>query len=87
MRIYKYEVDLTNPCTEMPQAAKILSCAYQGDNLMVWALVNEEAPLVTRDIVIYGTGHPVEEIYGFSFFIGTVFQGPFVWHLFDGGEI
>ena len=42
MTIWKFEVRPYVP-TEMPDAAMILSAAFQGDSLMVWAVVDEVA--------------------------------------------
>jgi hypothetical protein len=74
---------------EMPFGSAILDIQYQealhGDVLTMWALVNPGAHKVKRNILLYGTGQPIEIF--LDSFIATV-QDPngFVWHLFDGGE-
>lgn len=83
--IYKYAVTVTRKQhIIMPRDAKILSAQCQGDCIQLWARVDPSEPLVNRAINVLGTGH---EFFGYpGEFIATVQTGPYVWHLFDGGE-
>ena len=81
--IWKFEV---NPpgLIEMPKGSIILHAAFQNKALKVWVLVDPVQNRVTRKINVYGTGHNIPE--GAGKFISTVFEGPFVWHIFAGEE-
>lgn len=46
---------------EMPQGAEILTVAFQGDNLVLWAKVDTDSPLRQRTFAVYGTGHPIPQ--------------------------
>lgn len=72
---------------KMPADAKILS-ARSSDALGlidIWAIVNPDAPIVTRVIGSVGTGFAkVDNLSAYrDRFIDTVVDGPYVWHLFD----
>ena len=82
--IWKYDVDLTRGLLLIPEHSRILSFQIQNGHRCVWAAVNTEARLVSRRIVIYGTGHELPDDPGV--YIGSAQQGPFVWHAFDEGD-
>lgn len=88
-RIYKYPLRLDSEQTVvMPQGAHILGVQNQAGALTMWALVQVEAPDVKREICVFGTGHEVPatvRAVALSY-VGTVQQGPFIWHVFDNGE-
>ena len=89
MRIFKYPIEITDiQDLILPADSKILSFQFQNGMPCIWALVHTAAgtPDVRRRIHIYGTGHPIIQQ---GQFVGTVQQpnSPFVWHLFDQGEI
>lgn len=81
-KIYKYEIPIEDaPSVPMPIGAQVLSVAASGgDSLLLWALVDTEAPVEDRHLAICGTGHPVREV---GAFIATVQDSPFVWHVFE----
>ena len=102
--IWKFELDLFNGDVsqiEMPEGAVSISAGVQGRTFVVWALVDPNAPRVTRRFVVHGTGHPVLKEVTETFtaeiqnhpvevlasFINTVFIGPLVFHIFDLGEV
>lgn len=79
--IWKYPLDVTDQQTVgMPAAAQVLSVADQAGALTVWALVDTEAAIEPRRFWIVGTGRPMP-VSGATF-LGSVQQGPFVWHVF-----
>ena len=80
--IYKYDVPFEDhPIVQMPDGAVILAFQLQmGSGLVVWAIVDTEAPIQLRQLELCGTGHPLGEV---GTYIGTVQQGRFVWHLFE----
>ena len=64
----------------MPEDAAILSVGAQDSFICAWAIVDREAQLTQRTFFVRGTGHPPPpEPY---VFLGTVFDGAFVWHVF-----
>ncbi len=71
---------------QMPQNARVLAAGVQGNDFVVWAVVDPSAPTVARRFAIRGTGHPVEPRTAEAAFINTVFMGPLVFHIFDLGE-
>lgn len=67
--------------------AEIISADYQGHVPTIWMIVDPDAPVVRRSIVIVGTGHPLPETIGEH--IGTLVDDAYalVWHVFDAGEV
>jgi hypothetical protein len=68
---------------QLPRNADILHVRMQQDRLRLWALVDDEAQMETRRVVLLGTGWEVPGDVGASDYLGT-FQtdGGFVWHAF-----
>jgi hypothetical protein len=104
MRIYMYPLEVTDRQTvRMQDRARILTVQEQDGVLCLWALVDPDAPLLRREILIVGTGHPVPDevaqCYEDEFtrhpqgsgglYIGTVQQadGALVWHVFTGRQL
>jgi len=81
--IYKYALNVENKqILKLPLGSKILSTAFQEDTLCIWALVDKDEDfLESYKIYIYGTGHDIGNIY--VSFIGTVFTGNLVFHVFS----
>ena len=75
------------PAITMPRAARPLSVGMQGQDLYVWALVDPEAPIAEHMFAVRGTGHPITPEVEQGDFVGTVFDGPDVWHVFSLGDI
>lgn len=83
--VYKYEINAFGP-TRMIRNAEILTVGVQGDQIMVWALVDPaEASVVDRKLAVLGTGH-INDVATKDRFVGTAFVGKFVFHVFDLGE-
>lgn len=83
--VYKYEFPVGDTCyVTMPIGAKVISVGVQRErHICLWAVVNPEAETETRIFHVRGTGHPLRlAANNGSRFIGTVFDGPFVWHIF-----
>ena len=79
---------ITNsPVNYMPRGARPLSVGMQGQGLYVWALVDTEAPAAEHMFAVRGTGNEIKPEVEQGDFIGTVFDGPFVWHVFSLGDI
>ena len=79
--IYKYPL----PVTGLPKGARVLSAGLDPSNkLCIWAEVDPNAPLVDRQILLFGTGHELPS--PTAIFIATVKDGPFMIHVYDQGE-
>lgn len=84
MTIWKFPLEIKDTqVIQMPAFPQILSCMMQDNRLTVWALVNEKHRKYGQVFNIVGTGHPAGS--GLGRFIASVQDGPFVWHVFDGG--
>lgn len=92
--IYKVPIKPENrdeiKCSVVPiqSGAELLTVAMQGNVAVAWFLVNPEVmEYVNRKIWVLGTGREFEEceVSRYMRYITTIFHGPFVWHIFDGG--
>lgn len=83
MRIWKYPIrpDLLN--LRLPADAKMLCVGVQNGEPQLWVLLDKEAPLVSRSIRVYGTGHPMDD--SPRLYIGTFFldDAALVFHVFE----
>jgi hypothetical protein len=85
MTIYKYQFPIADSFTLLlPRGHRILSAEMQGDQPCLWALVDTDAPKVTENFRLIGTGHPIPEFdNGVPLgHVATFQMPPFVWHLF-----
>ena len=83
--IWKFKLKIDDvQRVEMPLTSKILSIQTQRDKPYMWCLVNPEDEKAFREIIINGTGHPVEHD---ARYIGTfqIMDGGLVFHVFDNG--
>ena len=84
--IWKYPLNLTDTQeVDMPKGAHILTVQRQGlgaEDIVMWAIVNTEAPRELVMIEAFGTGHPIEN--GERSYIGTLQfgLGTLVFHFF-----
>lgn len=78
--IYKYRLEPGRE-TVLSLRGKILSAGVQGDDIMVWAVHDEGALERPVRVSVMGTGHVFVDAPE-SDFIGTVFLGPLVFHVF-----
>ncbi|MBY0561523.1 hypothetical protein [Hyphomicrobium sp.] len=77
--IYKYHIDTPDKMLRLP-APEPLSVGMQGEEMMLWAAVTPGATESEVYVKIVGTGHPCPaEPWKF---LGTVFDGRYVWHVF-----
>jgi hypothetical protein len=85
--IWKFRLEPRRVTHTMPCGATLLHCAVQQGAPHVWALVDPEAPVTGRDLLVYGTGHPLPPDPGV--YLGTFHlpADPLVFHVFDGGEV
>lgn len=74
--VYKYPMGITL----IPKGAIIRKAGIQNGEIFLWAEVDTDAPKVHRHIYAFGTGHLIPEN---ACFIDTVFDGAFVWHVYE----
>lgn len=64
-----------------PNEPQILDVHIQNDDLFVWAIVDTIGNPTKVEFRIVGTGWPIDDGELWRF-VGTVHDGPFVWHIF-----
>ena len=92
-RIFKYPLNDREAVQiiEMPRNAQIISVGTDPiGNVCIWAAIEEKQPNKEKRIIYrIGTGWPIELIIGENAkkfdFIGSVKDGEYMWHIFDGG--
>lgn len=82
--IWKYPIPYSyNAEVPMPADSVVLQVHDQGENIYLWALVDESQPEVVRTFAVYATGYklPTRKMD----YIGSVhFQrSHLVWHVFE----
>lgn len=95
--VYKYPLDLNAPSYEdgyavdLPDGATLLHVDQDPahtagtGHLAVWADVDTEADPERRvPLVVLSTGHPMPNGIDASSHLGSVVDGPYVWHVFVG---
>jgi hypothetical protein len=85
--IWKYILEAVDQqFLELPLHTEILSVANQGDNIVLYALVNPEIKTTKNHrIEVYGTGHQIQDSNLSDLkFLGTVlmYNGSLVFHVF-----
>lgn len=85
--IHKYEIRVSDmQKIELPVNAEILTVQVQKSNPYIWAIIDDNSPMVERVFEIFGTGILIDdEIEIYRKYIGT-FQlesGSLVLHLFE----
>lgn len=78
--IYKYPLKPTDE-TVLTLRGDVLSAGVQGGDIMVWAVHDDASPERQVRVNVMGTGHLFTDAPESSF-IGTVFLGPLVFHVF-----
>lgn len=79
--IFKYKLILDgSQVMDMPPG-EILTVQLQDGVPFIWALVDEKAARVKREIEIFGTGYDVPPVT--RKYIGTFQESGFVWHVFE----
>jgi len=81
--VYKYKVS-GKTVLSLPRSAKPVCVAMQGDDLCMWCEVETSRGQENRLFRIFATGEPIPQDMGIDFlYIGTAFDGHFVWHLYE----
>jgi hypothetical protein len=82
--IYKYPLSFPTHIVYLPEGCRIVKLAEQDGAMYIWAIVDTGGLSIARRFTFVGTGHPLPV--GEYEYIDTIFQGPFVWHLFVSRE-
>jgi len=79
--IYKYELTQT---IQLPIDSQVLKVGMQNGIMQMWVLVDpNEKQTSQRNFEIIGTGHSFEFDYLTHTYIDSLFDGPFVWHIWE----
>jgi hypothetical protein len=85
--VWKYNIAIQDIQTiGIPSDPQPLCVQMQGAGLCVWFEVDTDRPLVRFRIGVVGTGNPLPEEWGWPYYIGTVQDGPLVWHVYGREE-
>ncbi len=79
--VWKYAISSGVTRLEVPIGATFLHADVQGGQACVWAIVDPASGTETRHILFRGTGYYIE--HQIVRHIGTMLDGPFVWHVFE----
>lgn len=87
--IHKYMLPEPNPDRgpqelRLPLEAKVLTVAEQGGSLWLWAEVDVDEPLKPHDVIVVGTGWPLDHVAPWMRYVGTAMAHGFVWHVYLG---
>ena len=77
MKIHKYTLE--NEYINMPIGCKIIHVDYQNDIITLWCEINDSMTVAKHYFQVVGTGQDVPRN---GKHIKTLFDGPFVWHLY-----
>ena len=87
MTIFKYELQtIDHQKIIMGADAHILCVKVQKEVPVIWALTDEDAPLIKREFILFGTGHDInKKMLEHIGYIGTfqLAKGSLVFHLFE----
>lgn len=82
-QIWKYTLESMHITSfDMPCGAEIKQVQMQQKRCTMWALVDPAAPRERRKFYVVGTGHDIHDAYNAEW-LGTVQDGPFVWHVLE----
>jgi hypothetical protein len=87
--VYKYTLDPPEEPwylveVELPMGAQLLSVAFQGLDLCLWAAVDTDSPTERRRFRLAGTGHDLAPHWPILSFIGTAYHPDgYVFHVFE----
>lgn len=81
--IWKYTLQ-PHTDLQMPEGSEILTIGTQGNDIVLWAKVNPEAPKETRTFLGFGTGHDIPDKLSLTYIGTTSFSnGNLVFHVFE----
>ena len=81
--IFKYKLNLGLTTIKTFQGVQWIKAKCIRGEIYLWGIVISDFMEIEKEIVIIGTGHPIPVKMGY---IDTVFDDPFVWHIFETFE-
>jgi len=92
LTIYKYQIPLEDRFTiDLPSGAHAISVAVQRGVPCIWAIVDTDAPTKPHKFALFGTGHPLPDVWVMRAyrFVGTFMlrDGDLVFHLFSVPDV
>ncbi len=85
--VWKYKLEMGVTEIVLPEGSKMLTAGMQAAGMHIWVDQSSEpgVPGIQYTFYVFGTGHSI--IHGphahFDY-IATVFDTPFVWHVYKG---
>ena len=79
--IYKYPLEST---VLLPKDSLVLKAGMKENTMCIWVLLDPNEKIHSqRNFEIIGTGQPFAHEYLKHRFVDTLFDGPFVWHIWE----
>ena len=75
------------PVARMPRGSSPVAAKSIAGVTWVWAIVDPTAPIVDHQFAVQATGQEITPEVELGDYVGTVFDGPFVWHVISLGDI
>lgn len=93
MEVWRYDIkpsmnERGELSISMPREAQLLHVETKDEQPSLWALVDPKAEKIDRNLLVYGTGHPVPLFHGkyVGTFLVKEMNVTLVFHVFDNGE-
>lgn len=80
--VWKYRLELDKNDLKLPKGSNLLTVMDQNGEICLWCRCDDHAELEVRRLIVSGTGQPAPAPET-SRYVGSVCQGPFVWHVFE----
>ncbi len=82
--IWKYDLTSQMTTVEVPEGGVVIHVDVDNktDRPCVWIYVETEHKTVSRRFAIFGTGHAMPDNLQHGY-MGSVQQGPYVWHVWE----
>jgi hypothetical protein len=80
-QIFKFRVTLGRNEIMMPKGFTVLTAQMKDGQIRIWALCDPDMEKKSVEIYVTGTGINIDTDY-YSIYVGTVQDGPYVWHVF-----
>lgn len=79
--VYKYILSRSGEML-LPKNSKVLTVGMQDTNFCIWVEIDKDETLQEhRTFAVYGTGWEMEDRE--HCYIGTAFEGNYVWHIYE----
>lgn len=81
--IYKFKIS-DKQRVELPLGASVISAAFQGHEMFIWALIDDTVESATQEFRVYGTGHHIREDEApYLTYVDTCHGSGLVFHVFE----